>query len=284
MVGDVGLFHLLAVIFFKGLTDKGLGGVDGHAHADVVNAGGAEHAGGIQLQRGDALQLAQDVEHAAAGVAAGDGRVHLNHLVGDHAAAAIAVAGVALHGAVEGGYDAQGDGAVIFLAQGVAHHDGPLAYLNLIAVAQLDGGQIQPGDKQHRYVKPFIGGNHGGLGLLAAVGDAQARGVLHHMVVGQHMAILADDHARAGAGQLLGSRLALAVVAKAITVHADGLVVVDAHHALAHLVGHGHEGAGHLRLVGGGVQQRVDFLLVDGAGKRRHGYRHHGYQRQDGCQ
>ena len=89
----------------------------------------------------------------------------------------------------------------------------PLAYLERIRLAQLDRGQVLAFDLEQRHVGARIGADQLGF-QLAAVGKAHDDlvGVGHHMVVGQHIAIIGDDEPRA-------QRLRLALPAAWATRH-----------------------------------------------------------------
>ena len=143
-----------------------------------------------------AWMLAFDLDHpgqllgvAAVVVAGGDGLVQRGHRAG------------------RGGRRATG-------ATGVADRGHRGADRDRGRVAELGGGQAAGVlELDHRDVVGRVGADHGGgVGLAGADhGHRQAGGVLHHVVVGQDLAVGGQHHAGAG-------RLALAVVEHGVDV------------------------------------------------------------------
>ncbi|MNO74942.1 hypothetical protein D3C76_659620 [compost metagenome] len=95
-----------------------------------------------------------------------------------------------------------------------ADRQHPLADLELVGIAELEGRQVLGLDLQHSHVAARIGADQLGL-VLAAVGQAHENlvGVGHHMVIGQDVAITGNDEARAQ-----GLRLALAAATGSATL------------------------------------------------------------------
>ena len=163
------------------LGDHGLDGVrrDGEAHAHraaVRRVDGRVHPD----------HLALEVEQRAAGVAAVDRGVGLDEV---DVRAGGDVAG-------HGRDDAAGDGAAE--AEGVADGDHVLADAHRVAVAEHQLGQAGGVDLEQREVGLRVGADDLGV-ELAVVGEADLHlfGVVDHVVVGDDVAVVLQDEARA---------------------------------------------------------------------------------------
>jgi hypothetical protein len=165
-----------------------LGRVDGNREADTGALVGA-----IRGDHGvDTNDLATGVEQRAAGVAGIDGRVGLNGILNG---CALGAAGrgqgadgadnAARHGAVE--------------AEGIADGVNLLAHRKSAGIGQRDRLQVGRFDLQQGQIVHLVDAHHfGGVAALIAERHLDAAvGALHHMVVGEHMAGLVEDEARA---------------------------------------------------------------------------------------
>ena len=170
------------------------GEVGGDGEADALVAAGAAEDGGV-----DADEAALDVHERAAGVAGVDGGVGLDEVL------IVLDAEVA---AARGADDAGGDGLAD--AEGVADGQHDVADLHLVAVGHRDDRQVlgvnlDDGDVGLRVAANDLGGE------LAAIlqGDFHLVGVIHDVVVGEDVAVLGDDDARAEAVLARGVELAV---------------------------------------------------------------------------
>src|ERR1035437_1637331 len=94
--------------------------------------------------------------------------------------------------------DAHGDGLAD--AERIADGQHVVAHLHLIGIANGDGLQGASVHLEYGNVGLRIGAYHAGFILVLIVHDhGHGGGVIHHVVVGQNVAIRADDHARAKA-------------------------------------------------------------------------------------
>src|ERR1035437_553513 len=144
----------------------------------------------------DADQLAAVIDQRAARVAGVDRRIGLNEVF---------VVFDAQIGAAGSADDAHGDSFTH--AKGIADGEHVVAHLHLIGIA--NGDRIQGAGVHLEYgnVGLRIGAYHAGFILVLVVHDhGHGGGVIHHVVVGQNVAIRADDHARAKALFLLLAR------------------------------------------------------------------------------
>ena len=267
----------------QNLLDQRLGAVDRDAHADALDGGVGCAASGV-LQRRNAHQLAEHVEHAAAGVAGVDGRVDLNHVVGDAGLQAVFIGGRGRADfAVQRRHDAHGRGAAQLLRQRISDADPPLAHLQLVAVAQRNGRKRQVGNVHDGDIERFILSDElaGQFVLAAQRGDGQAAGGLNHVVIGKYVPVI-DDHAGAGARQLLNALARAARAEAAAGGIVELLIVVQPHHALLHGGDHAGKGRGNLRRIGGRVH---DLLRLGGRNVLRNGEgENHRRRQHDGDQ
>ena len=164
--------------------------VNGDGEADALDGGAGVGGSGI-LGGGDADDLALRIKQGAAGVARVDGGIGLDHADDGIVRGDLPVDTAYVTHGLGGGQGAQG------IADG-NHH---VADVQLRAAA--DGGGAQAGSVhlQHRQV---IGGveadDLGGILIAAVQHHADLRAALHHMVIGDHIAILRQDKAGAGGG------------------------------------------------------------------------------------
>ena len=220
---------------------------DGEAKAlgAVLSGLGGDHAD----------HLAVDVVHGAAGVALVHGRVELEHG----------------HGAFLGGDEPVGGGdhaaghGVVQLAQGVAHGVDRVAHKEAVAGAELRGIQALGLYLQDRDVVVAVKAlDLGGVAVAVVEHDLDlitaGVGVLDDVVVGEDVAVLADDEAGARDGG--GGGHAEDVGGGDVGLDADhllaGEVIIDV--ARAHLAGRGCGGG-----AGGGgtgLGQRLGGRLV----------------------
>ena len=100
--------------------------------------------------------------------------------------------------------DAAGDG--LAHTKWIANGQHLVAHGDVVRVAQGHHGQLLQGDFQHGQVGFGVGANDGGAGA-AAIGEADFDlvGPFHHVVVGQDVAIAADDDSAAQPRFLLGA-------------------------------------------------------------------------------
>jgi len=149
----------------------------------------------------------------------------------------VVVGAVADH-PVLAGDDAGGDR--VAQAEGAADGDHPVADLQLVGVAQVDRGQLAlGGNLQERHVGLLVAADHlGRIGPLVGQLHPDLGGVVHHVVVGEDVAVRADDEARAQRGilallaleseELLQERIVVEGIAP--EARRDGLGGVDVDH------------------------------------------------------
>ena len=145
----------------------------------------------------DADDLASDAHQRTAGVAGVDRGVGLDEVLD------AAVVGVGQGQAPAlGADDAGGDGEGQVLAQRVAHGEDPFTHPGRVAVAQRRGGEVVGVDLEHGQVGAGVGADDLGL-ELPPIEQAHRHlvGAVHHVVVGQDVAVTGDDEA--GARRLL---------------------------------------------------------------------------------
>ena len=224
----------------------------------------------------DADHLAVEVERRTTGVAAVHRRVDLDEVV-IRTGADIAAAGR---------HDARGHGAAE--AERVADGDNPVADADLV-LGELDVGElaVRVVDLEQREVGLLVDADDLGLVLGVVVEDDGDRlALVDDVVVGDDVAVLGDDEARAEAGRIgaLPAELAIAlVVVLALAVaelleealHRRVLVAEELLHLVALPVGGGlldlglHPDADHGRthlLDHVGEADRLDALDADGVG------------------
>ena len=171
--------------------------VDGDGKADALNGGGGSVAVVGILGGHDARHPAVAVKEGAAGVAGVDAAIGLDH-VGDHRAVGHT------DGTVGGGHGTgglgEGEGA-----QGVADGAHRFAHHQVVRVAQHHG--LEAGDALHLddgHVVELLAAHQDGVVALAVVeGHLNGVGPVHHVVVGDDVAVLADDKAGTGAAGLV---------------------------------------------------------------------------------
>ena len=99
-----------------------------------------------------------------------------------------------------GADDARGDGERQVLAERIADGQHPLADPRGVAVAQRRGSEVVGVDLEHGQVGARIGADDLGLELTPVEQpDRHLVGAVHDVVVGQDVAVLGDDEARARA-------------------------------------------------------------------------------------
>ena len=159
--------------------------VDRDGKADALNAGGVHVLGD---HRGvDADQFARGIDQGAAGIAFVDGRVGLDEILeGGHAQLL----------AIDGTDDAVGDR--LLQAERVADGQHLIADLQPVRAPQAHDREPRQPDRQQRQVGVRITAHHLGH-RAAAVGQLHldAGGIGDHVVVGDDVAALVHDHARA---------------------------------------------------------------------------------------
>ena len=138
--------------------------------------------------------VAADADERPARVAGIDRRVGLDEVLN---------APVAAPGEIErapfGADDARGDGEGEVLAQRIAHGQHPLAHPGAVAVAEGSGREIRGVDLQHRDVGRGVGAHQLRLELAPVQKpDREILGAVHHVGVGQDVAVTAHDEARSG--------------------------------------------------------------------------------------
>ena len=173
------------------LVNDLLGRVDRDSEAHALDGRIAVHAA-RQLGGRDADHLTVLVDQRAARVARVDGRVGLDQ---GHDAV------VDGHIAVDGRDAAAGDRVGELHAAGRADGIGIFAGLQLVGIAELRGGQLALGrDLDDREVGLLIRADDLGiqLGAVAQL-DGHALRAVHHMVVGDDIAVRAHDDARTAA-------------------------------------------------------------------------------------
>ena len=95
-------------------------------------------------------------------------------------------------------HDAAGD--CLTHPKRVANRQQAVAHLKLVRIAPHNDGQLIEFDFEHGQIGIGVGANHLRLGAAAIVqNDFNLIGALDHMVVGQHIALGADDHPTAHA-------------------------------------------------------------------------------------
>ena len=132
------------------------------------------------------------IEQGAAGVAGIDGTVRLNQLHADAAGHSnLPVQGT-------DGAGGQGEGQ---LAQRVADGNHTVAHVQVIGIADDHRGQALRIDLQHRHIVALIKANDPGIVLGTVIsGNGNGVGALHHMVVGQDIAVVRKEEAGTGRG------------------------------------------------------------------------------------
>ena len=178
------------------LINNILGGVDRDGKAHALNGGAAERIAG-QLSGRDADHLTVLVDECAAGVAVVDGSIGLNQRHNTVIDGQIAV---------DSGNTAAGDGVRKLHAAGRTDRVGILARLQLIRVTELCGGQVACRRYlDDRKVGLLIRADDLGIkrGAVAQLYRNRLRAV-HNVVVGDDVAVLAHDDARAAACALRG--------------------------------------------------------------------------------
>lgn len=206
------------VAVFDQILGHSLGGVDGNGEAQTL---------GVLisvLRVYDADQLALGVEQATAGVARADGSAGLDQ-----------VHGVAFHGhaAVQRADDTVGGGNA--QVAGVAHRDGGLTDGDGVGVAQDRRGQAGGIDLDDRDVALGVRADQSGVAGGAIVqlhGDLL--GTLHHMGVGDDVAVSGENHAAARAANDL-------LTAPEAVAGGDHLLGGDLHHAGGDGIDHVHQ-------------------------------------------
>ena len=89
-------------------------------------------------------------------------------------------------------------------AEGVSNGQHRIAHPHFRRLAKANHGQAVESDAQHRQVGLWVGAHHTGLGAPAiGQGHLNLFSRLDHMVVGEHIALGADDHPGAQAHLLL---------------------------------------------------------------------------------
>ena len=189
---QVGVGDLLA-------RDDGLGdldrvvAVDGKAHSRT-------RARAALDDRVDADELALVVHQRATRVAGVDGRVGLNQVGVDRAARVRRQH----RRAVQRADNACRDGLVE--AVGASDRHDPVANHELGGVANLDRGDlgVPKVDVDHGEVARAVGAQDRAVVALAVDGDRDGLGAVDDVVVGEDVAVLVQDDARADAGALVG--------------------------------------------------------------------------------
>ena len=133
--------------------------------------------------------MALDVHQGTPRVARVDGRIGLDEVFKGVDAQSVAT---------QSRHDAAGHS--LPHAKRVANRQQAVAHLKLVRIAPHNDGQLIEFDFEHCQIGIGVGANHLGLGAAAIVQhDFNLIGPLHHMVVGQHIALGADDHPTAHA-------------------------------------------------------------------------------------
>ena len=207
----------------------------------------------------DAQQVAMDIHQCASRVAGVDGCVGLDEIL-EGVDAQLA--------APQCADDAAGYG--LAHAKRVANGQHLIAHRKLVRVAQHDHGQFVEFDLEDRKVGVRVGADHGGAGT-PAVGERDLNfvGAFDHMVVGEDVAIGADDHAAAQPGLGLAALVAKEELEPRIVAARvpHFLAGVDADHGRRRLAGSAAEAA-RCRLGqrgGGGLDQRNARARAHGA-------------------
>jgi hypothetical protein len=141
-------------------------------------------------------------------------------------------------------------------AEGVADGEHQVAHVHALEPAEGDGGQVLQLDLQHRQVALRVHPDQLGLGLPPVVERHLdvVRG-FDHVMVGEDVALRADDHARAQAGGALGFVVELVteetaeqrVFHERMARHLHLLAGEDVHHRGHGLAGGGAEAPRHRR-------------------------------------
>ena len=93
-----------------------------------------------------------------------------------------------------GADDAHGHG--LGQAKGIAHGQNHVAHLNFGTVRQRDGGKVMRVNLHHRHIGCLVlADNFGGEFAAILQGHFHLVGIVHHMVIGQDIAVLGHDHA-----------------------------------------------------------------------------------------
>ena len=191
----------------------------GRGEADALPA-----AGGGKDRRVDANQVTARIDQRATGVTAVNGGVGLNEVF-ERSDAQMTAAG--------GTDNAHGHG--LAHAQRIADGQHHIADGDLIRTVQLDFRQILQGDLQQRQVGLRIRADHPG-GSIPAVAQRHQDlvGVPDHVITGEDIAVVGDDHTGTQAGQgALPARLFHEAVEQRILGNGaggDDLRGVDIHH------------------------------------------------------
>ena len=199
----------------------------------------AHAAARARVDRGvDAFEVAVDVDQRAARIAGVDGGVGLDEVLEGVDAQLVAP---------QRRDDAAGDGLAD--AEGVADGQHLVAHLQGVGVAQHDHGQLVELDLEHRQVGVGVGADHLAARVAAVVErDVDLVGAFHHVVVGEDVAVGADDHAAAQADLRLVGALVAEEEAEPRVVAARiaprRLAGVDADHRRRGLLGRGAQAAG----------------------------------------
>ncbi|CAN4032706.1 NADAR domain-containing protein, partial [Dysosmobacter welbionis] len=187
--------------------------IDGDSEAQALHTLAGAAVAGV-FGGHDTHHLAVAVQQRTTGVAGVDGGIGLDHIEGR---------AVHVDGAVHAGDHAAAHGERQ-VPQGVANGQNPVAHIQLLTVAQGDGLQAGGLDLDDRDVVVLIPAHILGVVFIAVVqGDLHGLGILHHMVVGDNIAIRGENKAGAGGCRLY--RLTEEVVAV-------GPGDIDRHHAV----------------------------------------------------
>ena len=166
-------------------------GAGDHVHRQrEPDALGTASAGGDHGIHAD--HLAPNVQQRTAAVARIDGRVRLNEMLEGPCAE---LCGTAPNGA----HDAGGHGR--FQTERRADRYGPIAYLHRIRIRDGHRLQLPAGvDLDHRQIRLEVGSDEAAAVVrrIAMQPDPNLGGVLHHVVVGDDVAVLIDNEAAAG--------------------------------------------------------------------------------------
>ena len=180
------------------LIHHALGKIDGNRKTHALIAAAAGKNGGV-----DADEFALGVDQRAAGIARVDSGVGLDEIF---------VVLNAEIGAAGGADDAHGDGLAD--AEGIADGESEIADFYLGRIAERNGGEMVGVDFQHGDVGLGIAADDvGGEFTLVAQGNFDVGGAIDHVIVGEDVAVGADDHAGAEAVFLFLLRSLLAALA-----------------------------------------------------------------------
>ena len=161
---------------------------DAHGHVDRDGEANADVAAVGRQDRGvDAHQLAAQVHQRAAGVAGVDGGVGLDEIL---------VALDAQPGAAQRADDAGCHG--LTETEGIADGDDEVTHLHPVGIGDRYFGEPVGLDLDHGNVRFAVGADQLGAELAAVgQGDGDLVGLVHHVIVGQHVAATGiDNHAR----------------------------------------------------------------------------------------